>query len=307
MPPRSEVSSAQTSFQCEHPGCSMSYQRKEHLNRHIVNHRQRERFSSISYVAISGTTIQRESLRSLERGRLAEPAMLERNGVTGDTHVIDVSSEELPVHVLRRRVVATANPKRLKRSQWYISDSTNGRNHDTPWPMATYQSILLQLIFALLVAKQETSLNLNMRFQLKDSTYELLTSLVETCRRLGLFYYPNMLAQHHSSAPIALIWVNVEEIKRFGLALYKICRLCTRSASTERDGSDKPSELLTLADLDFCMPDSDEMWNAPSSTGVELIRSSALQRECRDNRDPDNWISQASGKLCDSGVGIDWI
>ncbi|KAB8224551.1 hypothetical protein BDV33DRAFT_199587 [Aspergillus novoparasiticus] len=197
-----------------------------------------------------------------------------------------------------------------QRSQWYISDSTQRRNNDTPWPMATYQSILLQLIFAVLVAKHETALALNLRFQLPDAKYELLTSLVETCRQLGLFNYPNMLAKYHSSVPIPLIWVNVEEIKRFGLALYKICRLCTRCGSTDtadRNGSDKRSELLTLADLDFCMPDSDEMWNAPPNIGAEAIRSTVFHQACRDNRDPDNWISQTSGKLCDSRVSVDWI
>ena len=198
----------------------------------------------------------------------------------------------------------------VSQCQWYISDSTPHCSNGTPWPMATYQSILLQLIFAVLVAKQETSLDLNFRFQLEDPKYELLTALVETCRRLGLFNYPNMLARYHSSAPIALVWVNVEEIKRFGLSLYKLCRLCTCSASVDtsnKDASDPRSELLSLADLNFCMPDSDEMWNAPSSTGAELIRSTAFQRACRDNRDPDNWISQTSGKLCDSGVSLDWI
>ncbi|GAB1196576.1 hypothetical protein APSETT444_005848 [Aspergillus pseudonomiae] len=82
----------------------------------MANHAKGERFSSTSYVAISGTIILREILRSLERGRLAEPAMLERNGVTVDTHAIDVSSEELPVHVFRGRLVATAHPKRPKRA-----------------------------------------------------------------------------------------------------------------------------------------------------------------------------------------------
>ncbi|EIT77706.1 hypothetical protein AO1008_09571 [Aspergillus oryzae 100-8] len=197
-----------------------------------------------------------------------------------------------------------------QRSQWYISNSTPRCSNDTPWPMATYQSILLQLIFAVLVAKQEAPLDLNLRFQLPDTKYQLLTSLVETCRELGLFSYPNMLAKHHSLAPIALVWVNVEEIKRFGLALYKICRLCTRSAlagTTDSDSSDMRSELLTLSDLDFCMPDSDEMWNAPSSIGAESIRSAIFHQACRDSRDTDNWISQTSGKLYDSRVGLDWI
>ncbi|KAB8263613.1 hypothetical protein BDV32DRAFT_135844 [Aspergillus pseudonomiae] len=394
MPPRSDASSAPPSFQCKHPGCSMSYQRKEHLNRHMANHAKGERFScpdllrrhirnyhperdppqSRARQACGACHARKERCdggypcnRCQQRGATCPrlPGAARGNSTSQEAQTrlnadivsrvpgesrwiaqdfIDIYFHDFhptwpflhwgtfelskePCILLQsmlmiglwikgdqaaRDTAMTFHRNLLsaiqaQKSQWYISDWTAGRNKDTSWPMATYQSILLQLIFAVFVAKQETSLDLNMRFQLQDATYELLTSLVETCRRLGLFYYPNMLARHHSSAPIALIWVDVEEIKRFGLALYKLCRLCTRSATFERDGSDKRGELLTLADLDFCMPDSDEMWNAPPNTGVELIRSSTFQQTCRDNRDPDNWISQTSGKLCDSRVGIDWI
>ncbi|KAL4928878.1 Zn(II)2Cys6 transcription factor [Aspergillus undulatus] len=199
-----------------------------------------------------------------------------------------------------------------QRSQWYISESTPCRDSKAPWPMATYQSILLQCIFALLVAKQETTLDLNLRFQLPFQKYELLASLVETCRRLRLFYYPNMLTKHSSSAPLALVWVSVEEVKRFGLALYKLCRLCTcaqgESGRADTDIRDDSSpSLLTLADLDFCMPDSDEVWNAPPGTGAGLFQSIALQQTCRDNRDSGGWISQTAGRLYDARVRYDWV
>ena len=189
---------------------------------------------------------------------------------------------------------------------------TSNPNEHTPWPVPTYQSILLQLIFALLVAKQESTLNLNLRFQLPDSKYELLTSLVQTCRRLGLFNYPNMLSRFDPSAPVALIWVSVEELKRLGLALYKLCRLCARGDSTNKSGSSSSSsglrnELLTLRDLDFCMPDSDQAWNAPPGSGSEWFRSIALQQTCRNNQDPGGWISQTSASLYDERVSFDWI
>lgn len=186
---------------------------------------------------------------------------------------------------------------------------TSSPNEHTPWPTPTYQSILLQLIFALLVSKQESTLDLNFRFQLPDSRYELLTSLVQTCRRLGLFNYPNMLSRFHPSAPIALIWVSVEELKRFGLALYKLCRLCARGDSTNKSSSSSGlrNELLTLRDLDFCMPDSDQVWNAPPGSGSEWFRSIASQQTCRDNQDSAGWISQTSANLYDERVSFDWI
>ena len=195
------------------------------------------------------------------------------------------------------------------KSQWYMPETPS--NEHTPWPIPTYQSILLQLIFALLVAKQESTLNLNLRFQLPDSKYELLTSLVQTCRRLGLFNYPNMLSRFDPSAPVALIWVSVEELKRFGLALYKLCRLCAPGNSTNISDSSSSSglrnELLTLGDLDFCMPDSDQAWNAPPGSGSEWFRSIALQQTCRNNQDPAGWISQTSASLYDERVSFDWI
>jgi hypothetical protein len=123
-----------------------------------------------------------------------------------------------------------------------------------------------------------------------------------------------MLAQHASSVPIALVWVSVEEVKRFGLALYKLCRLCSQpcepTEAVEGDGGTGTglrSELLTLVDLDFCMPDSDEVWNTPPGTEPEFIRTTALQETGRDNRDSDNWISQTSGQLYDAHVKFDWI
>lgn len=153
---------------------------------------------------------------------------------------------------------------------------------------------------------------MNLRIQLPGHKYELLTSLVETSRRLGLFHYPNMLAQH-TAAPIALAWVSVEEMKRFGLALYKLCRLVSQSRSNEpakehRIESGVQSELLTLEDLDFCLPDSDEVWNMPPGPETEPTRiNTALQETCRDNRDSNNWISRTSGLLHDASVNFDWI
>ncbi|UDD63590.1 hypothetical protein AFCA_010851 [Aspergillus flavus] len=71
---------------------------------------------TIYYAAISGNIIQRESPHNLGRGRPAELAMLERNVVTVDTHVIDVSGEGSPVHSLRRWLMAKTDPKRHKRA-----------------------------------------------------------------------------------------------------------------------------------------------------------------------------------------------
>jgi hypothetical protein len=173
--------------------------------------------------------------------------------------------------------------------------------------MTTLQSVLLNIILALFIAREKSNMDLGMRFQLPDDKYQLLVSLVRSCRWWGLFSYPNMLRQHEANAPLALVWVNVEEIKRFGLALYKVCQLATCLNRTGESVNSGRNELLTLADLSFCIPDSDELWNAPSGTESEKWRDFACSTVERSNMDPQNWISQASTLLHNAQVNFDWI
>jgi hypothetical protein len=173
--------------------------------------------------------------------------------------------------------------------------------------MATYQSVLLQCIFALFLAGERAAIDLNLRYRIQDDEYNLLVTLVESCRLGGIFSYPNMLAQHSSAVPLTLVWLSVEEIKRFGLALYKVCQMSTRLKTTGADASSAKSELLTLADLSFGMPDSDEAWNSTSAVGSEARQEVAFQTKLRDSRDPTKWISQSSSVLSNARVAFDWI
>lgn len=148
-----------------------------------------------------------------------------------------------------------------------------------------------------------------MRCRLPDDKYDLLVALVQTCRWWGIFYYPNMLLQHEADAPLAIVYVSVEEIKRFGLALYKVCRLSTPTSSDlgEECSNEGRNDLLALTDLSFRMPDSDELWNAPLGTESEVLKKSDSSAVGWDNGDAKNWISQASALLYDTRVGFDWI
>jgi hypothetical protein len=116
-----------------------------------------------------------------------------------------------------------------------------------------------------------------------------------------------MLAQHSSAVPLTLVWLSIEEIKRFSLALYKVCQLSTRLEITGVDGSSAKSELLTLADLSFGMLDSDEAWNSISGVGSEARQEVAFQTKLRDSQDPTGWISQSSSVLSNACVAFDWI
>ncbi|GFF73013.1 hypothetical protein IFM60648_03830 [Aspergillus lentulus] len=171
---------------------------------------------------------------------------------------------------------------RTQMDRWRVSN----QNQSTSWPMATYQSVLLQCIFALFLAGDRAAIDLNLRYRIQDDEYDLLVTLVESCRLGGIFSYPNMLAQHSSAVPLTLVWLNIEEIKRFGLALYKVCRMSTRLETTGADASSAESELLTLADLSFGMPDSDEAWNSTSGEGSEARQEVAFQTKLRDSGDP---------------------
>ncbi|PLB35938.1 uncharacterized protein BDW47DRAFT_133178 [Aspergillus candidus] len=192
---------------------------------------------------------------------------------------------------------------RSQMDRWYVLDSTPDGNQNTPWPIATFQSVLLQSIFALLLAGDQAAFDLNLRYYIQTDEYELLLALVQTCRRSRIFFYPAMLAQHSATAPLAMVWVSVEEIKRLGLALYKVCRMTACAGSTDGDRSRGRDELLTLADLSFSMPDSDELWDVESGS----YQRTALQTTLRDNRDPTSWVSASADVLYDAGVDFDWI
>lgn len=160
----------------------------------------------------------------------------------------------------------------------------------------------MHIILAMFIAKENTAFDLGLRYQIETEEYDLLVALVQSCRRLGMFLYPNMLSQYDDTAPAALVWVGVEETKRFGLALYKVCRMCTCP-----DSARSRSQLLSLTDLSFGMPDSDESWSAPADAGTEGLQRVALQTNYRENGDPEWWISRSSTVLYDNLVDFDWI
>lgn len=129
---------------------------------------------------------------------------------------------------------------------------------DEAWPMGTYQGILLSLIFA------ATTRSRLAPQQLSELEYEVLVALIRSCKRRGMFHYPNMHAQYDragiSQKTAMYIWVGVEEAKRFALAVYQLWRMCKDRGLAENAGED----LLTVADLEFPMPAGEHLWMAES-------------------------------------------
>ncbi|OJJ97684.1 hypothetical protein ASPACDRAFT_62661 [Aspergillus aculeatus ATCC 16872] len=196
-------------------------------------------------------------------------------------------------------------------------------------PVATYQAILLYLIFSLVLTRtghgtsdgsSKPSQALDLSLPLSPDDTHILSVLVTTCLSNSVFYYPLMLERYHQSIDsVACIWVGVEELKRLGLAMYKVCRLSGHGARVvEGDavamGRDAPEEhrgVLRLSDLQFPPPDSRHLWEAQSNP--ELAR--LLQIEARkpggasarlDGREEGNWIS-ACGRVLQDGVDTWWL
>ncbi|KAK7535784.1 C2H2 type zinc finger domain protein [Phyllosticta citribraziliensis] len=190
-----------------------------------------------------------------------------------------------------------------QRDNWDLSSS-----HAAPathWPISTYQGILLNAIFALI--KDDTSSSpFSLKRPLPDIEYAFLLALTQSCRSQRMFHYPTMLQHYSDTGSPIYAWTFTEEIKRFGLALYNVSRHCCPLLSHDEpaDGPTPQPPLLTLADLQFSMPDSDYLWSA--ETNAELTRRSKEEGKSGGNEE-GSWISSVARFLQPAAVGFDWI
>lgn len=78
-----------------------------------------------------------------------------------------------------------------------------------------------------------------------------------------MFYYPNILARYQQNELVSFVWTCIEEVKRFNLALYKVCRA---SSSLDKSGTHGVTGEaiceLTANELQFPMPKNDVLWSA---------------------------------------------
>ncbi|PLB43624.1 transcription factor with C2H2 and Zn(2)-Cys(6) DNA binding domain [Aspergillus steynii IBT 23096] len=166
------------------------------------------------------------------------------------------------------------------------------------WPIATYQGILLYLIFSLRIAPQEPR-SFNLKIQLSAPDYQILIALVSTCRRHHVFSYPAMLGRYHSIESVTCIWVGVEEIKRFGLALYKVSRICCGASEVGEDRD----QLLGLADLQFPAPDGNHLWEARSNPELIYLLAGIRRDGHLARSQSGRWISECDELL--GGCGLE--
>ncbi|KUM60609.1 hypothetical protein ACN42_g6516 [Penicillium freii] len=179
--------------------------------------------------------------------------------------------------------------------------------------MATYQGILLHLIFSLLLSHDKLDLQLTQ--VLPEVPSQLLVSLVRTCLKRRMFFYPSILAQFKPGFdPDVFIWLGIEEVKRFDLSLYKVCRharICDAKLlegapdfSPRRGPRSLSGSLLSLTDLQFSVPDRDELWHATSDLAAKITGNEAAYTN---ENIEDNWISQTARVLQPRDQQFQWI
>ncbi|KAL6233630.1 hypothetical protein BDW75DRAFT_251913 [Aspergillus navahoensis] len=168
------------------------------------------------------------------------------------------------------------------------------------WPIPTYQAILLHIIFARLY-QGGGALNLNLKPSLTPDLADLLDRLVTSCKRLGMLYYPNMLNRFCQDDLASYVWIGIEEVKRFNIALFKVCRAF--SNVSEQDGSINgldiagASRRLRAHDLQFPLPRNTPLWNAVSKEEWESAATEEVYRNNLNNTLEVEWISNSANIL----------
>ncbi|KAL4916363.1 hypothetical protein BDW62DRAFT_186567 [Aspergillus aurantiobrunneus] len=203
------------------------------------------------------------------------------------TNVRSVESAAIDLH----RTLDSAIQE--QREKWDASIAETASS-SCSWPLPMYQAILLHIIFSIL-SKGRVALGLDLNPSIPANETSLLTSLVHSCRRLGLFYYPNMLARFHPADLVSYVWVAVEEIKRFNLALYRVCNALSVGAgmhdgSMDMDGGWR----FPASELQFPRPGSDRLWNAVVREEWDAAVAEGADCIDLDDRLEAEWISRSA-------------
>jgi hypothetical protein len=140
------------------------------------------------------------------------------------------------------------------------------------------------------------ALGLDLKPCLSLADSDLLDRLVESCKRLGMLYYPNMLARYCEPDQPTYVWVSIEEVKRFNIALYKVCRTCSQqwSGTTACDIIRGSSRGLRAQDLQFPLPRNTLLWNAVDKAGWESAGSEDVFRHRLNDTLEHEWISNSA-------------
>ncbi|KAJ5665547.1 uncharacterized protein N7477_007995 [Penicillium maclennaniae] len=183
---------------------------------------------------------------------------------------------------------------RDQKANWDVSDKDEFSS-TLPWPISTYQAILLHIIFSLILRSRD-ALDFEFKVSLSPADTELLEALVRSCRKRGMLFYPNMLTRFKEVGLASFAWVCTEEVKRFNLALYKACGKLssTQSNNGSHNSPDSSDSLLSAGDLQFPLPKNDVLWNAlGKSEWLVLVQDETTL--CVDDNCQEPWISSMAG------------
>ncbi|RAK82797.1 Zn(II)2Cys6 transcription factor [Aspergillus fijiensis CBS 313.89] len=169
------------------------------------------------------------------------------------------------------------------------------------WPIPTYQAILLHIIFAGLSQGGEV-LGPDLKPSLAPPDRDLLERLVASCKKLGLLYYPNILNRYCQDDPATYVWVSIEEVKRFNLTLFKVCRAfsgANRQTSSRdvADMAEPASGILQVRDLQFPWPRNTPLWNAVGKAEWLSVATEDVFRHSPHDTMEVEWISNSADVL----------
>lgn len=129
-----------------------------------------------------------------------------------------------------------------------------------------------------------------------------------------MFFYPTVQSQFRPEVdPEVLIWLGIEEVKRFDLSLYRLYRQTRLDDTVLEDTANFNSRcgprpldgnLLSLADLQFAVPDRDELWHVPSELAAKIAENTAAYI---DKNGEENWISQTARVLEPNDQQFRWV
>lgn len=114
-----------------------------------------------------------------------------------------------------------------------------------------------------------------------------------------MLYYPNMLARYCEPDQPTYVWISIEEVKRFNLTLYKVCRVCSeqRSGTTDYDIIRGSRSELRADDLQFPLPRNTALWNAVDKAGWESAGAEEVFHHRLNDTLEREWISNSAHVL----------
>lgn len=98
-----------------------------------------------------------------------------------------------------------------------------------------------------------------------------------------------MLARYNEADLPSFVWVCIEEVKRFSIALYKLCVKLSSSSLEDRP-------LLLASELQFPLPFNDPLWNSVERDEWEANVEDENTVSLKDDLQA-NWVSNFADVL----------